>query len=775
MKRIITSLAFLAVVLALCTSTARASAPAINGASIETRTFNDCSLSTLTVTNNYPASVTIKDVMNPLCAGFANLHSFSFSADGGASAATFNNNSNFHYAADVNISGGGEGEGGLRLSPWYGHFVDGRIMLNATTGEVACFGGALPFYSFTGNNGVHYVRGTTAHIDVTYLAHDLDGDHPATIEYKLTYNNVTYDSGVLAFGQQNTAECDPHGEWGMLNDGRVGGYFQPRANSGADLQIVWSNITFENLPADGTPCANGAIVTTRTFNDCSLSTVTTTNNYPASISITDAMNPLCAGFANLHSFSFSDDGGATAEDVDNNANLSFSADFNISGAGEGEGGLRLSPWYGQFVDGRFMCNVTTGEIACFGGALPFYSFTVNHGITYTRGTDIHLAIVYRGHDNIETDPATIEYTVVYNGNTYDSGVLPFGKQNAAECDHGLWGNLNDGRAGGYFQPRANTGQSLTATWSNIAYSCCTIEGHLQVKPDKLNLKSHDKWITAYITLDAPLSVADIDPTSLTMNGVPADQTHPPKIEGGAHDQKLKAKFSRADVSATLTAGDQVPVTVRGNIGSECFQATDFIKVKGPKMHGPHLVASAGSNFNVTWEDVDPTEPSVSLLASYDDGATWNLQAANVPNSGSYQWTVPNVSESNVRIALATVYTIDETGYVNSDEVAESDPFAIVTPTGVTDGVAAFSLRGVSPNPAARSFNVLFSLPSNAPATLAVYDIGGRQVDQQSVGGLGAGTHSLSFGQHGNLRAGVYMIRLTQVGGRVATTRVTVIP
>src|SRR5262249_40314979 len=153
-------------------------------------------------------------------------------------------------------------------------------------------------------------------------------------------------------------------------------------------------------------------------------------------------------------------GGATASEFDNNTNLTYSADFKIEGPGQGEGGLRLSPWYGQYVDGRFMANATSGEIACFGGAIPFYSFTVNPGTTYVKGTTIHLQLTYHGHDNIETDPATIQYEVVYNGNTYDSPVLPFGKQNAAECEHGLWGNLNDGRAGGYFQPRANTGAAL---------------------------------------------------------------------------------------------------------------------------------------------------------------------------------------------------------------------------------------------------------------------------------------------------------------------------
>src|SRR5262245_52297738 len=166
MKRIgIISLACLAVSMFVSAGVASA-APAVNGATIETRTFNDCPLSTVTTANNYPASVTITDAMSNLCVGFANLHSFSFSADGGSTAAVFNNNSNFKFGADVTISGAGEGEGGLRLAPWYGKFVDGRFMANATTGEIACFGGALPFYTFTGGHGLHYTRGTTIRFEM---------------------------------------------------------------------------------------------------------------------------------------------------------------------------------------------------------------------------------------------------------------------------------------------------------------------------------------------------------------------------------------------------------------------------------------------------------------------------------------------------------------------------------------------------------------------------------------------------------------------------------
>jgi hypothetical protein len=661
------------VLLCLAAAATAHATPAANGAFIALRTFNDCPVSTVTTTNNYPASISITDAMDPLCVGFANLHSWSFSADGGATAAVFNNNSNFHFGADFMISGPGEGEGGLRISPWYGQFVDGRFMANATTGEIACFGGAIPFYSFTVNHGISYTRGTTIHMEVTYRANDLSSASPATIQYRVIYNGTTYDSPVIPFGSQNLAECDPHGLWGMLNDGRVGSYFQPRANSGKSLTATWTNITFQVLPATGTPDPNAAFIALRTFNDCPVSTVSSTNNYPASVAITDVMDPLCVGFANLHSWSFSTDNGATAARFDDNAKFTFGADVKIDGAGQGEGGLRISPWYGQFVDGRFMANATTGEIACFGGAIPFYSFTVNHGITYTRGTTIHFQASYDGHDNISTNPATIQYRVIYNGVTYDSPVLPFGEQNASECPHGLWGMLNDGRAGGYFQPRANSGASLTCTWSNITYANCFANVALTFDPNQLNVGGKGKYVTGSLQPGAPYGPGDIDVSSVRLNGVPVAPGAPVTLDDYNKDgiPDLTFKFDRAAVAATVSPGSNVTLTASGIIGIDCFKATDVIKVKS-----------------------SPTQ---------------------------------------------------------------------LEPHAVTDDLRILALHDITPNPTRAEFSVSFSLPSASPASVAVYDIVGRQVGAREVGSMGAGRHTVEFGRREHLAAGVYLVRLTQDG------------
>ncbi len=750
--------------------------PFPDGASIEARTFNDCGLSTLTVTNNYPASVEITDEMSPFCIGNANLHSFSFSEDGGATAAVFNNNSSFRFGADFTLSGAGEGEGGLRLSPWWSQFVDGRFMANATTGEVAIFGGRLPFYTFTVNHGVTYVKGTTIRFELTYLDNGLNAADPATIQYRVIYGGNTYDSPAIPFDMANPNEDPPYGLWGMLNDGRAGGYFQPRANTGAALTANWSNIEFSPL---GTPDVNAATIEERTFNDCGLSMLSTNNNYPALIEITDEMSPFCIGGANLHSFSFSEDGGMTAAAFHNASTFRFGADFMLSGPGEGEGGLRLSPWWSQFVDGRFMANATNGEIAIFGGRLPFYTFTVNHGIEYVKGTTIHLELTYQANGLSDVDPATIQYRVIYEGSTYDSPVFTFDMANPGEDPpFGLWGMLNNGRAGGYFQAAANTGEALTATWSNITFSACIVDMDFTFHPHTLNLSSHGSFVTGYLEPPAGYSAEDIDVSSILLNGAVAVADGAPTSIGDFDDDgilDLMVKFSRSEVLEILSAGTDVQVTVNGAVAGDCFEGSDMIRVKDSTLHSPvqGAVLVAGTQAGVGWE-VDSRYRTVDLISSFDGGATWNIEARRLQNTGSYQWTVPSVLTEQASVAVVVIHGENSADLDLEAELgSSSDTFSITTPTDVGNRGNVFALHGVSPNPARLGITVNFSLASSEPAKLEVFDVRGRQVAASDVGTMGPGMHSMTFGKERNLAAGVYMVRLTK-GDRSLQVRATVI-
>ena len=131
--------------------------------------------------------------------GWGNLHDFRLSADGGSTPASFANGDAFRFAADVTITGTGNAEAGLQVAPWWSSHGDGKFMINGDSGEIAVFGGRLPFYSFTDPSGysLTYTKGDTIRMGVVYDPHALSSLNPATIEYIVTMGATTYSSGAL--------------------------------------------------------------------------------------------------------------------------------------------------------------------------------------------------------------------------------------------------------------------------------------------------------------------------------------------------------------------------------------------------------------------------------------------------------------------------------------------------------------------------------------------------------------------------------------------------
>jgi hypothetical protein len=225
--------------------------------------------------------------------------------------------------------------------------------------------------------------------------------------------------------------------------------------------------------AAATPGVNSAIINERIFNDCSGSTLSTLNSYPASIFISDDAEDGCGGFANLHNWRFSEDGSNPA--IFSNGDLfRFSADLVIDGPGQCEAGLQISPWWSPNVEGRLNVRTTDGEIAMFGGVLPFFSFS-NLGVFYQKGHLIHIEFNYIPNSNTELDPATLECKIIYDGNSYTSGALPFSNYNPNEDPiYHSYGIMEMAQAGGHIQCLWQAGavpdQEIHATWSNIEFS-----------------------------------------------------------------------------------------------------------------------------------------------------------------------------------------------------------------------------------------------------------------------------------------------------------------
>lgn len=238
--------------LALAATTAFAT-PAINSAVLKLSHFNDCPTSTITGINNYPASISIEDKDElGACFGWANLHAWSFSTDG-TTAAEFANNSAFSFSAEMTIDRlGGEAndgtEAGLRISPWWSPFADGRINCRIPDGEIACFGGRMPFYTFTGNHGILAAAGVPMTLEMIYSPNGLSNASPGTVVYNVTIGANSYTSGPLAFDIGNPAEDPPYGLWGILNQARVGGFMQGPNGSGPNnhMKVTWANIQFRN-------------------------------------------------------------------------------------------------------------------------------------------------------------------------------------------------------------------------------------------------------------------------------------------------------------------------------------------------------------------------------------------------------------------------------------------------------------------------------------------------------------------------------------------------
>lgn len=194
----------------------------INSVVIQARQYNDYPGSTLSIVNSYPSLVSIHESQFG-SGGFANLHRARFS-ENGVTARSFLNSEAFAISVDVNLSVGSTGprkEAGFRMDSFIGG--EGQFMM-ASDGEVAAFGGPLPFYTFGGGA---YTPGTTVTLGMIYRPGPV-----STMEY--LFNGTS--SGEVAFG--NT-------ENGVINGSDFGVYLQnqPNGNNPNDF----GNVDYTNF------------------------------------------------------------------------------------------------------------------------------------------------------------------------------------------------------------------------------------------------------------------------------------------------------------------------------------------------------------------------------------------------------------------------------------------------------------------------------------------------------------------------------------------------
>jgi hypothetical protein len=143
------------------------------------------------------------------------------------------------------------GEGGLSLAPWWSPDADGLFNVRTTDGEIACFGGRMPFFSFTAAFGITYVNNTPIQLGISYLPNGLSSVSPAAIVYSVRYASINYTSGLINFDRGNPLEDPPHGQWGALNPWYAGGHdkmFVQTIGQPHGMNATWNDIQYLTGP-----------------------------------------------------------------------------------------------------------------------------------------------------------------------------------------------------------------------------------------------------------------------------------------------------------------------------------------------------------------------------------------------------------------------------------------------------------------------------------------------------------------------------------------------
>ncbi len=235
----------------------------VNSVHVVNRVFNDFPTSNLTNVANFPAEVSWHEEFPAGTVGnFANKHLAYLSNDGGASAYQHYPGQGFTLGFDARIAAPGVAprkEGVLQIEnprPGLGFTDEGHVLIGSE-GEIAIFGGVMPFFScrVPGSAGIGavgvdgsdwYSPGESARITFRYYA---PGEVDAVLGgYELTYQGV---NGFRSSGVKLWGNAEPDGTVGFNFGTKIAFQIQnqrnPVINDVSDAQ--YTNITL--VPAPG--------------------------------------------------------------------------------------------------------------------------------------------------------------------------------------------------------------------------------------------------------------------------------------------------------------------------------------------------------------------------------------------------------------------------------------------------------------------------------------------------------------------------------------------
>ncbi|RAR72630.1 zinc-dependent metalloprotease [Flavobacterium aciduliphilum] len=227
---------------------------------------------------------------------------------------------------------------------------------------------------------------------------------------------------------------------------------------------------------------------------------------------------------------------------------------------------------------------------------------------------------------------------------------------------------------------------------------------------------------------------------------------------------LTARDNRAGMGQTGVDAMIVTVNATGGAFSVTSQGTTGISYAGNSTQtvtwNPGSTASAPFN-SPTVDILMTTNASTALevfnstTPSSPNPTTWTTIASGVPNTGSYDVTIPNVasSTSTCRFMVKAVGNIFLA--VNSKNFT-------VTPA-LANETFEFTNFSLYPNPSHGSFNVKFDSTSEKDITVSIFDIRGREVFNKSYQNNGVFDQDINLSQ---VESGVYMVNIVDGGKKM---------
>jgi hypothetical protein len=161
-------------------------------------------------------------------------------------------------------------------------------------------------------------------------------------------------------------------------------------------------------------------------------------------------------------------------------------------------------------------------------------------------------------------------------------------------------------------------------------------------------------------------------------------------ENGDGVDELILHFDRAAFQSLVPEGDQVQVTVTGEVADTVwFKGTDTIRAIRPTVthpNGGELVAT-GTVASVSWIPPDwPRPVTYVVLLSRDGGVSWEELAADVSTT-SYSWSVEGAGTARARVRVVAIGD----GEVLGSDTSDSD-FAIDGPALLPGRVTSLRVR-----------------------------------------------------------------------------------